>query len=233
MKTRPQMKFGMGKDGTRRLTFVAPLTGRAEWTVESQLAVQDGRVVIAEVRVSPARWQTDPAQSGEQAGLAAYVPPGGLTSRLLRQVPVGAYVDLWGATLHPREPEEAAVAADVRRLLAWHDPALGNSRWRSRPPARPPGAKRPGRRPLADDVLVEAAAAYIAARKGGSRRPVPDAARALNMTEARMRDLVYRARRRRLLSEARQGRGGGDLTPEGRKLLRMVRRRLSRGRKRR
>jgi DNA invertase Pin-like site-specific DNA recombinase len=66
-------------------------------------------------------------------------------------------------------------------------------------------------RPLEDAVLVEAAAAYLDQRQSGSSRPVPDAATAMEMSEARMRDLIYRARRRRLLTEAHQGRGGGIL----------------------
>jgi hypothetical protein len=106
--------------------------------------------------------------------------------------------------------------------VGWHHPALATAPWGPGRAGtrRPPAGPRPGRRPLADEVLAEAAAAYVVARARGSQRPVPDAATAASMTEARMRDLIYRARRRGFLPPTHQGRGGGDLTAEGRALLR-------------
>jgi hypothetical protein len=174
------------------------------------LAVQDGRVVVAEVRVHP--WEK--------------IPPGGLTRRLLRRVPFGVHVDYF------------ATVAKLRRILVpegvsvfegpWVELAAAHLKPTLEASPRPRGGKRPGRRPLPDEDLLTAARAYVTARDRGSPRPVPDAARALKMSEARMRDLVYRARRRGFLTQTSQGRGGGALTPHARALLKSRRRRQRR-----
>jgi hypothetical protein len=221
-----------------------------DWQAEHRLVVQAGRVVVAETRVYPRRWEEEPTQSEEQAGVAADVPGRGLTTRLLRRVTVGApidhYVEMFQSLRESARSGASGVRVDIERgtreefNISEKDflsssPALRallNLEWRPRKPAPSSVARVPGRRPLSDDVLVEAAAAYIAARKRGSARPVPDAAKALKMTEARMRDLIYRARQRGILTPTLQGRGGGELTPEAMLQLARLKRR-SGGRKRR
>lgn len=210
------------------------------WVAEYRLAIQDGRLIVAEVRVCPARWGLlGDAASGEDAGIAASdVPPGGLTTRLLRRLTIGAHVDftrklleqLGGTVRWPdgrvsKYPPAWTIpgVADRPGAVVLIDLAAAGATKRAASAARRPNGKRAGRQPLSDAVLVEAAAAYRDARKR-SPRPVPDAARALGMSEARMRDLVYRARKRGFLTPTKQGRGGGSFTPEADAILRRLRR---------
>jgi hypothetical protein len=182
------------------------------WVTDYRLALQDGRVVVAELRVRPR----------EGSG----VPAGGLTRRRLRSVAFGVHVDYF-----------AQVAELSRGLLMpgasvfdgpWAHLATAHYRAQPKPAVDSSGAPRRGRPRVADEELARAAAADVAARSRGSKRPVPDAARALKMTAARLRDLVYRARHRGLLTRTMQGRGGGALTPEARALLSKVTRRMRR-----
>jgi hypothetical protein len=230
-----------------------PMLGERGWIAEYRLAVQDGRVIVAEVRVCPARWAKwtgdDAPDSGASKGmLADDVPRGGLSTRLLRRVPVGTHIDQMGhiyELLSLAGPQFIPAAMRSAKVGTW--PGTGprpNVEDVARRFARRPGLevrvaeqhadperKRAGRRPLADEVIVEAAAAYVETRKRGSAHPIPDTARALKMSEARLRDLVYRARRRGFLTPTAQGRGGGVLTTEARSLLSKVRRRAHRGRR--
>jgi hypothetical protein len=234
-----------------------PING--DWVAEHRLAIQKGRVVVAAVRVYPRAWLeglVNPEKtpvSEERAGLRATVPPGGLRRTVLRRVKVGALTDAYAEVLGglaghalsralqgPVFDETGrkildALPGDPARLLSPLD-ELTASLWGARPGTRPraPDAKRAGRRPLGDDVLVEAADAYARAWKQGDRRPrMRELAKTLKMSEARMRDLVYRARRRVFLPPTTQGRGGGTLTREARMLLRKLRRRSARGGRRR
>jgi hypothetical protein len=189
------------------------MLGERGWLAEYRLAIQQGRLVVAEVRVRPARWAFDETgQSGEAAGLdAADVPLGGVSTRLLRTLSVGAPVDHMAELLQLLD--RAGVLPDVLADAFPHPETL-RSRRAQAAAGRPAGPSRGGRQPLSDAVLLEAAEAYLAARKRGSPRPVPEAAARAAMSEARMRDLIYRARRRGLLTATRQGRGGGSFTPK-------------------
>jgi hypothetical protein len=226
---RPQhLAFGRGPTGAPQPILRAKLG--EDWITERQLTVQGARVVVAAIRVYPARWRNAPERSYEQAGVEAEVPPGGITARLLRRIRMGAHLDHFGATLRPRRQpgqtkQEAAeaqeTAASIRQLVGhFTSSSFAAGRWHSRAAIPQNGRRRPGRRPLADAAIAEAAAGYVLACRRRSPHPIRDTARASGMTEARLRDLVYRARNRRgFLSETAQGSGGGDMTPVGRAQL--------------
>jgi hypothetical protein len=248
-------------NGVQHAWLRVPITG--EWLAEYRLALQDERIIVAAVRVFPTAWLEGlppldkTAQSEERAGLQATVPAGGIRRAVLKRLKVGAVVEasdemfgalrkmLGGQALSRvlegpvREADGSLVPpplplSQLGALAPMFD-ALLSKPWGARPSAtRRPDAKRPGRRPLADEVLLKAAEVYARAWetwKRGGPAPQPSAARALKMTEARMRDLVYRARRRGFLPKTSQGLGGGQLTPEGRALLVKLRRRQTRRRR--
>jgi hypothetical protein len=258
----PQPYSGTDDDGRAWAWLGVPLEGERMlgergWIAEYRLAVQDGRIVVAEVRVCPARWadwrDNSARDSGVSKGIEADdVPAGGVTTRMLRRLAVGAHVDVMGelyeqvrgaivAGLVPRSaiPEALrgvrmgtwpgtgtpATVEELARRHAQRPGLVARVMKRQSEPER----KRGGRRPLADDVLVEAAAAYVNGRERGDS--IADMARSLKMSTARMRDLVYRARRRGFLTVTRAGTGGGALTREGKALLTKIRRRGHRGRR--
>jgi hypothetical protein len=190
-------------DGVPYAELRAPLTDDMAWGVEHLLALRGGHLVVEEVRVFP----------------AGAPPPGGLTTRLMRKVTIGAHVDRAAEITRQLFAllEASPLSEESKASLRGAVSLLSAPRGR-RPGQRPTNATRPGRKPLGDDVLLAAAQAYISARQAGHRAPVVAAAKG-KMTEARMRDLIYRARRRGFLSKTMQGRGGGQLTDEALKLL--------------
>jgi hypothetical protein len=238
-------------DGALHAWLRVPLDD--EWVAEHRLAIQAGRVVVTALRVYPRAWLTGllspekTSASEERAGLRATAPSGGLQRRVLKRVKVGALTDayrevlrglaghrlsraLQGPVVDKETGRKILDALPLARLLSPLD-ELTATPWGARPSTRPrsPGARRPGRRPLGDEVLVEAAEGYARAWEQG-KPTIANAAKRLKMSEARMRDLVRRARIAGFLPPATQGRGGGDLTPKAHALLRKLRRRTS-GRK--
>jgi hypothetical protein len=241
--SRPQVRAGTDEHGQPWVWLCVPVDDA--WVAEHRLAVQAGRVVVAEVRVYPSRWAQRAAgapESGEHRGLLADdVPPKGLSTRLLRRLTIGAHIDemshilelaeLAGTDLLPAPLRDAQIGtapgtnlAEVARRLARRPGLVAHVAERQARPER----RRGGRQPLPEVVIAEAAAAYIDARRRGSQHPIPDTARKLKTSVARLRDLVYRARRRGFLTPTVQGRGGGTLTSEAQALLRAARRRTQR-----
>ncbi|MBI2015314.1 MAG: hypothetical protein HYS77_07230 [Candidatus Rokubacteria bacterium] len=204
------------------------------WIAASRLAVQAGRLVIAEVRVFPdedtALRREDPGGrwSGEVLGVQADVPPGGLTARTLHAVRLGR---------HPRRLREI-----LRFIAEKHGPdafaaggslaALGLAPETERPRAR----RRFGRD---DGDYAELAREYERLIKQGSRRPnaeiaaqrrrlLPDtflrATRgfAEKQVVAKVTAWIHEARARGVLAPKKliQGRAEGWLTPFGKRALR-------------
>jgi hypothetical protein len=196
--------------------FLIPIN--TDWAAEHRLAIQEGRVVIAETRIYPAVWNDavpeDELHEEDDVRRTRFVPRGGLTTRILRAVPTGAHVDNYQEVVNALRKHGKMPAA--LGIVTVH--AGGRS------PSRAPGVSGRGRKPLPADVLAAAASAYITARKTGHRAPVIAAAKALGINQARMRDWLYRARRHDppILTPTYQGRGGGDLTAEGKKLLKQT-----------
>ncbi len=122
-------------------------------------------------------------------------PRGGLTSEILRSVPLGAVPRelnrLIGLTL-PKRPV-AQLAEDFHK------------------------AHRPGRRGRGDGYYAEVAAAYVSRLDSSSA--LADLADELALSPSQARNLLYAARRKGLLTEAPGGKAGGQLTDKAKDLL--------------
>jgi hypothetical protein len=200
-----------------------------DWTACLRLALQRGRVVVSEMRVFPRRdGQHDMGEwAGSAQGLLAQVPIGGLTSRLLRRVPVHEHLRFTGDLLrhlkHPSTLQYGRGAKNIAKILGVE---LGRASSVTTRPAVTT-ARRGGRPPTPEDVLLAAAATYSEA-VAKRRHPVQTTAKKLRVTLGRARDLIHRARLRGLLTPVPQGRGGGELTARARALLLKVERRKAR-----
>ncbi len=162
----------------------------AGWLARVHFASEGGRLVIAELSVKPR---------------ATTAPAGGVTVKLLRQVlnrarPGGQKRKIEGVTLTTK----MGVNPDTIEALR---------------AARGSFLPRRGRRPIPIDTLLSVASDYADAVDGGSTQPVVDVAKKLRMKPERARDLVHRARYRGLLTPAQQGRSGGKLTPNAKRLI--------------
>lgn len=196
------------------------------WVAASRLAVQAGRLVVAEVRVFPdedtaLRRENPPGRwSAEVLGVNAVVPPGGLTARLLHSVRLGEY---------PQHLRDVIKFVSERLGVQAFEPggslaALGLAPEIERPRAR----RKFGRE---DRDYAELAREYVRLIEQGSRRPnaeiaaqrrklLPDTFRrdTRGLTEkqvvAKVTGWLHEARNRGLLApkEAKQGRPEGTLT---------------------
>jgi hypothetical protein len=170
-----------------------------DWMIEHRLMLQDGKVVVAGISVLP----------------IGVLPSGGLTTRLARRAAtVGRHLDYAAVITRGLVAQLEKAGVDTAKLRDAHG-LLTSPRGQQAAPK----ASRPGRKPLGDDVLVRAAEVYIRFRQKRDPAPVVAAAKATKMSQARMRDLIYRARQRGLLTKTLQGRGGGELTPAGKAML--------------
>ena len=175
-----------------------------DWRADLRLAIQGNRFVVSEVRLFPRPEVDSPAgdswPEAETSGVHAKVPAGGLTARLLRRVPLQVHERM----LYPLH------AVDL--LLDG----------KGEPLSRQPGPQSPrrGRPPIPDEELLEVARVYETAFRAGQNPTQAVATQFPEMSDARARDLVHRARQRNFLTEANWGRAGGSLTPEARELVR-------------
>jgi hypothetical protein len=184
------------------------------WTAAYFLVEQDGRPVIGELRIFPTEVPAEPLRgrppgtwSGHALGMKAPVPRGGLSARLLRGVKVGYY---FKAELRGRR-----AAALPSGLRVFHRPRHPTASPRSE-------ASRRGRPPRPDEELIPIAAAYADAVRRGEDHPRAALVKQLKLSGATIRDRIHRARQRGLLTDARPGVPGGELTVRGRALLAKV-----------
>ena len=193
-----------------------PLT--ESWTCAMRLAVQEGAVVIAEIRVFPAEaWDARPvgAWSGCWLGVGAAVPPGGVTARLLRAVSVSQghrAATRFLQSLRRRFVDEVADLTGPPVNRWWLGGGIRTGQ---------PSAQR-RRRPAPSAVfLAEVARRYDAAIRKRSRRPIEEVAAQLNITSKKDASrYVSLARDRGLLTPARkQGKAGGSITARALRLL--------------
>jgi hypothetical protein len=183
--------------------YVVSFVTMDDWQIEMRLAVQSGRLIVSELHIKPRQRDN--------------VPPGGITARALRRVPLHAGVAGFTSMLRAsHRRDEAEILLKDTGL----EEVLSAQFARSR--STPKGA---GRRALPDEILLEVAAAYVQAVDAGSAQPVVDAAKALNMKMVRARDLIYKARQRGLLTPTSWGLASGELTPQAKELLKSRRRR--------
>lgn len=178
-----------------------------DWTAAARLAVQEGRVIVSELRVFPRDRELGAGVAGlwrgEVLGTHATVPVGGLKSELLRRV---------------RIPKYAARARDV--VESWRR-AGGMAEESARVSLPGLAASTPGRRRTGrpDRFYAELAAEYVRTIEKGSRRPVEDIRTRRRLATAQVRDLIHEARERGFLSKGEQGAAGGYLLPKAEQLL--------------
>ncbi|MCU1592173.1 MAG: hypothetical protein JWP11_3429 [Frankiales bacterium] len=127
------------------------------------------------------------------------VAPGGVTPKLLRDVPLGRLMD----QVH------VALLAETRRLASGdgEHQQHARERWSRHAPALSPEGeplRRPGRPPLADDLLFRLSVAYIEDTQG--RGVTGRLAEQFDRPEATIRDWIRAARARGYLAAAEQGR---------------------------
>lgn len=165
------------------------------WVVLARVAGQDGRLVIAEIKVS-----------------ATPVPTGGITQAVLRSIPCGSF--------GPYLLAQRSLAARLRvgGVLQHFDRIIGVDLPELKGMADRP---RPRRKTGRDDkFFAQVAHDYLALNGAGSRRPIQDLATARKLAPSRVRDMVHEARERGLLEKSKSGVRGGRLTPRGDQLLR-------------
>jgi len=180
------------------------------WLAAVRLVIQDGHVVVAEVRVFPRERAPGAGVAGlwsaEVLGNRASAPRGGITSRLLRKIPIGEYPAHVRSVIGPWHqiegmPRESVTVGFPGVVVA----------------ERPRPERNTGR---PDWFFAQLAADYVDAVASGSRRPVADLARRRRFPPARIRDMLHEARERGLLSRGERGRRGGYLLPRAMEILR-------------
>ena len=187
---------------------------QAGWLAEVSFAAEGSRLIVSELNVKP-KTATAPA------------PPGGITIGLLRQAlnvrpRVGRRTSrrVGELTVWRREDSKPGgrTRAVVDGLTVWTSIGI-NPETLEVLAAMSTRVGAGGRTPISKETLVSVASAYARAVEGGSTQPVVDAAKKLRMKPERVRDLVHRARNRGLLTRARWGRSGGELTTAAKRLI--------------
>ncbi len=191
------------------------------WTAALRLGVQDGHPVVAELRVYPdepgrrpaGRWSVERLGIGEAS---RFVPPGGLTTRKLRDVKVAE-------SLTAALPGVAGFIASMRAAYVGEgDPDDLPLVVPGMEAAAVAGVKRNRAAQVSDRELAEIAARYAELAEGPSTSRAISRALSDQIGEdvARARQLTHAARRRGLLTGGGKGRSGGVLTAKARALLR-------------
>ncbi len=194
------------------LWIVKPLS--ADWLVGYRVVVQDGHVVVGEMRIYPNEHQGHGgAWSGELLGVKARVPAGGLSATTIRAATLGQDVarmlpeiltrirsqfpTLWGA-LQARGVQHDSMPTQPRQRLG-------------------------GRAGRAIAFYARVAALYADALAGASNHPVRAVVRATGLSASQARNAVAKARRLGFLSPTTRGASAGVLTAAGRAALRLPR----------
>ena len=156
-------------------------------------------------------FRMDPWLSGDpaiaNAGHSPTAPP--ITARFLRQLPLGEIQNAARhAVLKSAAADDRAREAPERSVTEHWERTFDETR-------------RPGRRGRDDRFYAELAAAYVdrVQVKKPSARPVEDLANDMGYSPSQIRNLLYVARKRELLTSAPAGRPGGELTAKARHLL--------------
>jgi hypothetical protein len=194
-----------------------PLEGDKRWVVAYRVVVQNGRAIVAEIRVFPNEPDRETAGewSGQSLGAKAAVPAGGLSTRALRSIRLGHDVHSLKKLedyFRSNRPE------DVQRLLE----SFGLDGIRSNgQTARASGGR--GRPALPREEYARLASAYADAVGRGSRNPIRELAQQLGLPATRIRARIHRARELGFLDPGSQGSAGGHLMPAARRALKGAR----------
>ena len=182
------------------------------WRAAARLVVQQGDVVVGEIRVfpretrggrAPGRWSAD------VLGARARVPRGGLTAQTLRAVRLGGHVT------QARDVLAWIVKRHGRKLFA-PGHSLGELGLLPPDQARPRRARNAGR---PDRFYARLAATYAGLVSRGVRHPIKDMAKRRRVEPPTVRDWIREARVRGLLTTGTRGRASGQLTPFAQRVL--------------
>ena len=191
-----------------RFHFEAPLEDAPGWYVYALFLVQDGHLVIGELRIFPGDPATRhrmkggrrPAPIGEWQNHREDIdvlPIGGLTSSVLRTVRTGELL----AHAHAKVRDHASFPDPLPAATALADAPL-----------------RVGRAGRGDLFYARWAAWYC--QEIGGHAPVAVLAARHGLKREQVRDILHEARRRGLLSRGRKGAASGALTEKAQRLLR-------------
>jgi hypothetical protein len=149
---------------------------------------------------------------------------GSIGSRMLRDLPIGEMRRAVRAALDQRsEAARSEAQARLESLSARPDLAVamvGQLEWAGRAAAIASAfVDRPRTGPAGRSDREYAAIAAVYVRHLGDAQPVERAAEQLGLTPKSVRNYLYRARERGVLTSAGRGRAGGELTEYGCQLL--------------
>ena len=134
-------------------------------------------------------------------------PPAPLTARLVHALPLGAL----------ERRARRAVLEETQPFLAPKYRTTGYARSVTQLVESVQRTMRPGRRgrPIAEYAAL--AARYVELLKEG--RGLPGLARDIHLSDSQVRNLLYAARQKGLLTAAPKGKAGGELTEKAKQLL--------------
>jgi hypothetical protein len=165
-----------------------------DWVAHVRLAPQNGRPIVTGIAVWPV------------GGQPSTVPLGGMQSRTIRKLRLGDAFSIFREVADAWDPEVFGPTGP-----------LGQFGFVS---AEPPPRRSPGRSGYDDLFYARIAARYVRKVRTGTRSPVVELARELSWTPEYLREVLGRARQRKLLTPSPPGRPGGALTKRTRHLLR-------------
>ena len=191
-----------------------------EWTADLRVARVNGSIAVAELRVFPTAGRDE--VPGRWIPETTTVPPGGLTARRVRQIPMGAghasaVVEDWLSAILEALPDRGGIAVESsdgakerarevgRALLGWGEEAPNV------PKPEPPSAdtERRGRPKLSIAFLEGIARTY----KAGGRYPALDIAEKYDVPRGTALGWVHKARKAGLLPRTTQGRASHSANP--------------------
>lgn len=176
------------------------------WMVVERFELQNGRRVVAELKVCPA---PRPADSGAREGRRfgerptdVPTPAGGVKARLLRKIPVGRKTDVFEDFVDWHASQQGDEAAERLQQIArqWG--------WRGR---------RRARRSYDDEYWATLSQAYVGSLR--HERPVVRLAEKLKLPISQVRSHINLARRKGFLSATGKGAYGGELTDKAKVVL--------------
>jgi hypothetical protein len=214
-----------------------------DWVAAYRITAQDGRPVVAEVRVfpRPPHWEPRPVPDPDEVwwppgvweaeikGTGAAVPPGGIPTTILREIRLGPVYEFLASEISAQGHRQRAAHLEEQGLTEYAETAREAAELWARRTTEMGFTKdfvrHPGRRGRDDLFYAGLAARYVGLLAAGSQAPIRDLARELrdaghNFSDEYVRQLINNARGRRdLLTEAPPGKAGGELTPKARRLL--------------